>query len=149
MSHDSDKEQTEKEVFHEFLARSCCDIVEDSIVSGDHVKDEPDILCMTHSGETLGFELSGITDENLMKVQMRWEPKNGEYTRTSDPSRKIVSEKLKKVYGVFCPVHLLIYRNYVGTPDSMVVEQIRQTCKQTQHRFASIWYMGQELHRIE
>lgn len=149
MSHDSEKERHEKEVFREFVARSHCDVVEDSIMRGDHIKDEPDILCMTDSNEALAFELSGITDENLMKVQMRREPKNGEYTRTSDPVHEIVSEKLKKAYAVSCPVHLLIYRNYVGTPDSIIVEQVKQTCKQARHSFASIWYMGQELHRIE
>lgn len=149
MSHESEKKRHEKVVFCEFVTRSHCGVVEHSIVSGDHIKKEPDILCRTDSNNALGFELCGITDKNLMQVQKRWEPKNGEYIRTSDPVHKIVSEKLEKVYAVSCPVHLLIYRNYVGTPDSLIVEQVQQTCEKARHSFASIWYMGRELHRIE
>ncbi|ASF49064.1 hypothetical protein [Methylophaga nitratireducenticrescens] len=149
MSNDSEKKQHEVEVFREFVARSHYDIIADSIINGNHIMEEPDILCRTYNNEALAFELSGLTDENLMIVKKRWESKNAEYTRTSDPVYGIVSKKLTRVYAVSCPVHLLIYRNYLGTPDSMVVEQIKQTCKLIPHNFASIWYLGQEVHKIE
>jgi hypothetical protein len=148
VTHDAKKQKHESEVFFEFLSRSGIDVSKESVSSGDHLKGEPDILCKTQDGECLAYELSSITDENLIKVQMRHKPWNGEYVRTSDPTDAIVSEKLAKEYSVSCPVHLLIYRNYVGTPDSMVLAQVKETCSRKQHKFASIWYMSKDVHQI-
>lgn len=121
------------------------DIDHKTIKNGDAEKKEPDILCKFISGEWIGFELGRLTDPILRQAVNRWEPVNGEYIRTSDPSRQIAEKKLNKKYGVTFPVELLLYKEYpIITPDNVILPTIEPACH-IKHSYSRVWFMGKSI----
>lgn len=145
MNREAQKTLYEREVFGKFLNVSGVDIDRDSIQTGNPNKKEPDILCQYTSGKKVGFELGRLVDPNLMRTVNQWEPKNGEYIRTSDPSTFIAQKKIKKTYSVSFPVELLLYKELlIITPDDVILPSIRPACY-LKHQYHRVWYMGSSL----
>jgi len=81
-------------------------------------------------------------DEKLAVIANRWEPINGEFTWTSDPSKRITKNKLSKKYNVPFPVELLLYKEHpIITPDDVIIPTIKPVC-QIRHNYTRIWFMG-------
>jgi hypothetical protein len=143
MTRESKKAQLEREVFISFLERTGIGIVKDSIRGGVANRKEPDIVCTSFNGSEIGFELSRLTDPILASVRNRREPQNGEYVRLGGYDRKALSRKLRKIYSVY-PVELLLYRESIGTPDNILISQVRIQCR-CQHRYRKVWYISKSV----
>lgn len=118
------------------------EVSRNSIVNGSATQNEPDLLCEYTTGEKVGFELGRLIDPNLAQAVNRWEPKNGEYIRTNDPSGTIAKQKIKKIYSVSFPVELLLYKEYpIITPDNVILPTIRTVCRMN-HKYHKVWFMG-------
>lgn len=145
MNREAKKNIYERGVFLKFLEMANLDVDHETIKNGNADKDEPDILCKFISGEWVGFELGRITDPRLREAVNRWKPINGEYIRTSDPSRQIAKNKLGKKYGVAFPVELLLYKEYpIITPDNVILPTIEPEC-QIEHSYSRVWFMGNSI----
>ena len=94
MTREADKEDYETTVFNEFLDRSCISINRGCIRKGNPHDGEPDFICSHLDGVETGFELGRLLDPNLAQVELKWEPINGEYIRTSDPSEELARKSL-------------------------------------------------------
>jgi hypothetical protein len=89
-----------------------------------------------------GYELGRLVDPELAKAINRWEPRNAEYIRTSDPSAEIARRKIRKTYSVSFSVELLLYRaNSIITPDDVVIPTLSPVCN-VKHNYTRVWYMG-------
>ena len=142
MIREAQKTAYERGVFETFLDRARLDVNRGSILSGNPAIKEPDLLCEYTNGDKVGFELGRLTDPNLAQVVNRWEPRNGEYVRTSDPSGAIAKRKIKKTYSVPYPVELLLYKeNPIITPDNVILPTIRPVCHM-KHKYRRVWFMG-------
>ena len=64
-----EQEEEELKVFLEFVRRSGLPIDEKTIEHGDHNKDEPDIRCRVGEDGYVAFELKGICDEEMEKLE--------------------------------------------------------------------------------
>lgn len=145
MTRQAQKATYEREVFSSFLDRSGLDINRDSIHSGDPALQEPDLICDYTGGKKTGFELGRLIDPNLAKVVNRWEPRNAEYVRTSDPSAEIARKKIKKKYAVAFPVELLLYKEHpIITPDDVILPTIEPVCHMN-HKYSRVWFMGDSI----
>jgi hypothetical protein len=142
MNREEKKAKYEWNIFCEFLDRSKIHIDPNTVKKGDPIQREPDFLCSYDNGMRVGFELGRLIDPNLAKAINRWEPINGEYIRTSDPSRLIAKNKLRKKYLVAFPVELLLYKEYpIITPDNVLLPTIKPMC-QIKHNYFRVWFMG-------
>ncbi len=102
---------------------------------------EPDLLCVHIANGPIAFELVRITDPNIAKIQA---PGATAFS-TSDPSVRIVRDKLKKQYNTSHPIELLIYsEGQVITPDDVIISTIAPWFDAIAHRFRRIWFMGEK-----
>ena len=148
MTREAKKAAYEREVFEKFLDLTGLEISRNSIVNGNATQSEPDLLCEYTNGEKVGFELGRLIDPNLAQAVNRWEPKNGEYIRTSDPSGTIAQRKIKKIYTVSFPVELLLYKEYpIITPDNVIIPTIQPVCHM-KHKYHRVWFMGNSVVRL-
>ena len=142
MTREAQKAAYEREVFVRFLELAGLEVSRDSTVNGNATQNEPDLLCEYINGERVGFELGRLIDPNLAQAANRWEPRNGEYIRTSDPSGDIAQRKIKRTYSVSFPVELILYKeNPIITPENVILPTIRPLC-QMNHQYRRIWFMG-------
>jgi hypothetical protein len=145
MNREAYKSEYERAVFNDFLDRTGLNIDRTSIRSGNAMLNEPDLIYTCADGNYVGFELGRLTDPNLKRVVNRWEPINGEYVRTSDPSPEITRKKLEKTYLVTFPVHLLLYKeNPIITPDNIIILAIKPLCDHA-HSYSKVWFMGKTI----
>jgi hypothetical protein len=145
MNRETEKNIYERGIFLKFLEMANLDIDHETIKNGNANEDEPDILCKFISGEWVGFELGRLTDPRLREAVNRWNPINGEYIRTSDPSRQIAENKLSKKYGVTFPVELLLYKEHpIITPDNVILPTIEPVCH-INHSYSRVWFMGNSI----
>ena len=142
LTREQNKTEHEYQVLERFLDGSGIPINRASIMKGDPGKKEPDFICCYDDGENVGIELGRITDPNIAKTINRWKPINGEYVRTSDPSRELAKRKLRKQYNVPFSVELLFYKEYpIITPDNIILPALKSVCR-IKHCFARVWFMG-------
>jgi hypothetical protein len=145
MNREVEKNTYERGIFLKFLEMENLNIDHESIKNGNANEDEPDILCKFISGEWVGFELGRLTDPIIRKAVNRWEPINGEYIRTNDPSHKIAKKKLRKKYDVTFPVELLLYKEHpIITPDNVILPAIKPVCR-IKHNYSRVWFMGDSI----
>ena len=145
MSRETRKAEDERTVLGGFLERSGVQIDRASIRSGNAALNEPDLICMYVGGGDVGFELCRLTDPNLRRSVNRWEPVNGEYVRTCDPSAEIARRKLEKTYSVQFPVQLLLYKESpIITPDNIIILTIKPLCGR-RHGYTTVWFMGKNI----
>jgi len=142
MTREAKKAAYERVVFEKFLDLTGLEVSRNTVVNGNATQSEPDILCEYTNGDKVGFELGRLINPNLAQAVNQWEPKNGEYIRTSDRSGAIAKRKIKKIYSVSFPVELLLYKeNPIGTPDNVIIPTIRPVCYMN-HKYHRVWFMG-------
>ncbi|ADI29444.1 hypothetical protein [Methylotenera versatilis] len=106
---------------------------------------EPDLLC-THIEEgEIAFELVSLTDPLIAKVQAAGERARTDAFSTSDPSERIIRNKLHKTYKTnICRIELLIYTDgQIMTTDDEIIPTIQPWFDAIHHPFKRIWFMGQ------
>lgn len=105
---------------------------------------EPDLLCVHVTNGPIAFELVRITDPNIARIQAAGANASQIAFSTSDPSVRIVRDKLKKQYITSHPIELLIYsEGQVITPDDVIIPTIVPWFDAIAHRFRRVWFMGQ------
>lgn len=105
---------------------------------------EPDLLCVHASNGYIAFELVRITDPNIAKVQAAGAKATQTAFSTSDPSERIIKEKLRKSYITSHPIELLIYsEGQVITPDDVIIPTIAPWLDAISHPFKRVWFMGE------
>lgn len=106
---------------------------------------EPDLLCISSSGERVAFELVSLTDELIAKVMAAGSKARTEAFLTSDPSAKVVWNKLTRSYRTEANrIELLIYTDgRLVTPDDVILATIRPILDARDHPFSIVWFMGE------
>ena len=107
---------------------------------------EPDLLC-THAdlGE-IAFELVSLTDPLIAQVVAAGAKARIEAFVTSDPSVRIIRDKLHKVYTTSAKhIELLVYTDgRIITPDDAILPSITPWFDAVpQHPFTRTWFMGE------
>jgi len=140
MASEQAKGQTEVDVFLRFLELSQLKIDPDSIEKRS--PPEPDILC-THQPEgQVAFELVEMCDRLLAKSIAE---ASDRYLRTSDPSPRIVSKKLRRKYQTGAPIELLCYTaGRIVTPDNVILPAIEPYLKSWRNVFRRAWLLGRK-----
>jgi hypothetical protein len=106
---------------------------------------EPDLLCVHASYGAIAFELVSLTDPNIAEVQAAGEKARQDAFATSDPSQRIIRNKLKKKYTTTAKnIELLIYTNgQIITPDDSIIPTIVPWLDAVTHQFSYVWFMGE------
>lgn len=130
----------EIKVFLRFLQAVDLPITASSIEKRD--PPEPDIRCVHATDGAVAFELVEICDPNLAKaIAARSEA----YIRTSDPSARIISKKLRRKYTTNLPIELLCYTNgRVITPDNVIIPTVAPYLQSWRHVFRRAWLLGRK-----
>lgn len=106
---------------------------------------EPDLLCVHVANGPVAFELVRITDPNIAKIQGAGTNASQTAFSTSDPSMRIVIDKLKKQYTTTNAIELLIYsEGQVITPDDVIIPTIAPWFDAIAHPFRRVWFMGEK-----
>ncbi len=106
---------------------------------------EPDLLCIHATRGPVAFELVSLTDPSIAKIQAAGSKAWQEAFSTTDPSTRIVRNKLGKTYTSSARhIELLIYTDgQIITPDDMIVPTILPWFDAIAHSFSRIWFMGE------
>jgi hypothetical protein len=107
---------------------------------------EPDLLCFHIHNGLVAFELVSLTDPKIAKVQAAGSEAHEVAFFTSDPSERIVRNKLHKSYATSAShIELLIYTDgQVITPDDVIVPTIQPWFDAIDHPFKRIWFVGEQ-----
>lgn len=138
MNRETEKRENELKSFLKFADRIALPIDRSSVRSGDALLNQPDILCTESGGSLVGFELSRLTDPRLARMVNL--PVYDEYARLSGHSRTSLRKKLGKSYSV-PRVALLLYCENIGTPDNVLIPQVKNSCRQCKN-YERIWFMS-------
>ncbi len=134
------KGERELSVFLRFLEASHLPIDRDSVEKRS--PPEPDIRCEHQSEGAVAFELVELCDPNLAKSIAK---ASEDYLRTSDPSPKIISKKLRRKYKTDAPVELLCYTDgRIITPDNVILPTIKPYLRSWRHTFRRAWLLGRK-----
>lgn len=106
---------------------------------------EPDLLCLHQDGEEVAFELVSLTDPKIAKIKAAGEMAYQEAFSTSDPSERIVRNKLNRSYITNADhIELLIYTDgQIITTDDVIIPTILPLFDEISHPFREIWFMGE------
>lgn len=106
---------------------------------------EPDLLCVHASDGAIAFELVSLTDPTIAKVQAAGERARQNAFATSDPSQRIIRNKLHKKYTTSAKhIELLIYTDgQIVTPDDAIIPTIAPWLDAITHPFTCVWFMGE------
>ncbi|MDO8893400.1 MAG: hypothetical protein U1D41_01160 [Nitrosomonas sp.] len=138
MVSEHEKGEREVAVFKRFLETSHLPIDPSSIQKC--MPPHPDILCRHLTDGEVAFELVELCDPNLAKSIAKV---SEDYLRTSDPSSKIISKKLRREYNSAAPVELLCYTaGRILTPDNVILPTIKPYLRSWQHVFRRAWLLG-------
>ena len=106
---------------------------------------EPDLLCVHATDGPVAFELVSLTDPNIAKIQAAGPKASEDAFYTSDPSERIVRDKLSKKYTSSVErIELLIYTDgQIILPDDAIIPTILPLFDFLPHSFSRVWFMGQ------
>lgn len=106
---------------------------------------EPDLLCIHASDGPIAFELVSLTDPTIAQVQAVGQNACQDAFSTSDPSERIIRNKLRKKYTTSAKrIELLIYTNgQIITPDDAIISTICPWLEAVAHPFSCVWFMGE------
>ncbi len=137
------KQQNEQAAFARFVGRLGTQNVWASISS--RPEPEPDLLCIHETDGPIAFELVSLTDPVLAEVQAAGAKAFQNAFSTSDPSERIVRNKLHKTYSTNAHhIELLIYTDgQIITPDDAVIPTILPWFDAVSHPFKRVWFMGE------
>jgi hypothetical protein len=93
----------------------------------------------------VAFELVNLCDPELAKVVAAGPNARTGAFSTSDPSARIVKNKLGKTYDSQHPIELLIYADGpIITPDDVIIPTIRPILESADSTFRRVWFMGEK-----
>jgi len=147
MSAEVKKAAREARVFQAFIDMARLPISPQSVES--RRPPEPDILCCHRDEGRVAFELVEICDPAIAcKTRgMTWS--GVEYIRGSDPTRRILEDKVNKRYEAKYPIELLCYTaGSVVSPDAQILEGIRQAIVANTGQFRRIWLFADKCHLV-
>lgn len=106
---------------------------------------EPDLLCIHETDGLIAFELVGLTDPLIAKIQAAGANAYRGAFSTSDPSERIVRKKLHRCYKTGAGrIELLVYTDgQLVTADDVIVPTIMPWFDAIDHQFQRIWFMGE------
>jgi len=140
MASEQAKGQTEVATFLRFLELSQLAIDPDSVEKRS--PPEPDILCTHQSEGQIAFELVEMCDPLLAKSIAE---ASDRYLRTSDPSPRIISKKLRRKYQTDAPIELLCYTaGRIVTPDNVILPAIKPYLRSWRNVFRRAWLLGRK-----
>lgn len=149
---EAEKQMRERLVFQKFMM--ACDLTIDPNGIESRSPPEPDILYTSLNGEKIAFELTEMCSEEIAEAiskDLRKDLRSEDFTyvRTSDPSVRILTDKLSKTYASEYPIELLCYTNgRTVSPDSFVIERVRYLLRLDKGQFRRIWFWGKEVHLL-
>ena len=140
MTSEHTKGEHEMTVFRRFLEASQLPIDPNSVEKRS--PPEPDIHCRHMSEGAVAFELVELCDPNFAKSIAK---ASETYLRTSDPSPKIISKKLRRKYKSDAPIELLCYTaGRIITPDNVILPAIKPYLRSWRHTFRRAWLLGRK-----
>jgi len=106
---------------------------------------EPDLLCVHASDGAIAFELVSLTDPTIAQVQAAGPRARQDAFSTSDPSERIIRNKLRKKYTTTAKrIELLVYTDgQILTPDDVIIPTIFPWLDAATHPFSCVWFMGE------
>lgn len=105
---------------------------------------KPDLLCVHQDRGTVAFELVAITDPTIARVNAGYSDSGVADYCTSDPTERIIRNKLSREYESSFPVELLVYNDLLTiTPDEIIVEIAINLLRSEDHPFQKAWFMGE------
>jgi hypothetical protein len=137
------KQQNEQAMFARFIGRLGTRNEWTSVSS--RPEPEPDLLCI-HAGQgSIAFELVSLTDPVLAEIQAAGAKAYKNAFSTSDPSERIVRNKLHKAYSTNARhIELLMYTDgQIITPDDVVIPTVLPWFDAISHPFKRVWFMGE------
>ena len=108
MSTEKDQAEIELAIFRDFIRLGPLPIDSDS-VEKQTGESEPDISCIVLRDGAITFELVEVCDPNLAAMTSRRPVGESSALWTSDPTERIVRQKLRRHYNTCGPVELLCY----------------------------------------
>ena len=137
------KQESEQTAFAKFARRMEMESAWLSVSS--RPEPEPDLLCVHASDGSIAFELVSLTDPAIAQVQAAGPKSRQDAFSTSDPSERIIRNKLRKKYTTSAKrIELLVYMDgQIITPDDAIIPTIRPWLDATTHPFSCVWFMGQ------
>ena len=142
MRSEATKGLEETEVLCRFIERSQIPI--DPATIQKRSPPEPDLICNHLAEGTIAFELVNLCDPELAKVAAAGANTRTDAFSTSDPSARIVKNKLTKTYASAQPIDLLIYADGpLITPDDVIIPTIRPILDSSVSPFRKVWFMGE------
>jgi hypothetical protein len=107
---------------------------------------EPDLLCEHVREGLVAFELVRVVSGDLAAVLAGSGRMGMAAFSTSDPTTKIIRDKLHKRYVTEHPIELLIYReDLVITTDAGIIAAVVPWLDAIPHPFRRVWYMGERV----
>jgi len=141
MNADAEKAARERRVFQAFIQEAALPIYPESVQS--RCPPEPDILCCHRLEGWVAFELAEICDSDIARRIQARHRNEAEFIRGSDPSLRILKDKLKKTYKTEYPVELLCYTaGRVISPDAVILEGIRRATDMNKGQFRRFWLVA-------
>lgn len=110
MGTERQKAEVELAVFREFVSKAGISINPESI-SKPGTQSDPDIFCTLSSGEQVAYELVEICSPDIAATLSKIKCGGVAGSATSDPTEKILRQKLHKTYRTKLPIELLCYTN--------------------------------------
>jgi hypothetical protein len=137
-----EKGTEEIEVLRRFIGRSRFPIDPRSIEK--RVPPEPDLLCRHETDGIIAIELVNLCDPELAKVVAAGLNARTDAFSTSDPSARIIRNKLQKKYTTKFPIALLVYADGpIISPDDVIIPTIRPIFESLTSPFRQAWFMGE------
>jgi hypothetical protein len=138
------KAEVELAVFREFITKASIAVNMESI-SKLGAQSEPDIFCTLSSGEQVAYELVEICSSDIAATLSSL--KNGGVAGliTSDPTEKLMRQKLHKTYRTTRPIELLCYTNgRTVSPDEQILSEAQLWANAIDGPFRKVWLMGEK-----
>lgn len=146
MGTEQQKSEIELAVFSEFVNKAKIAVNPKSI-SKPGTESEPDIFCTFLSGEEVAYELVEICSTNIAATlaKLRNGDVNSAAFSTSDPTERLLQQKLHKFYKTLRPIELLCYTNgRTVSPDDQILAEAQGWANSIKGRFRKIWLLGEK-----
>ncbi|GAC1430165.1 MAG: hypothetical protein NVSMB6_29160 [Burkholderiaceae bacterium] len=137
------KQRNEQAAFAEFARRMGMESVWLNVSS--QPEPEPDLLCSHASDGLIAFELVSLTDPTIAQVQAAGLKARQDAFATSDPSERIIRNKLTRKYTTSANrIELLVYTDsQIITPDDAIIPTVLPLFEEVAHPFTRVWFMGE------
>lgn len=144
MGTEQQKAEVELAVFREFISKAGIDI-DPASVSKPGAQSEPDIFCTLSSGEQVAYELVEICARDIADTLSKIRNGGAAGLVTSDPTEKILRQKLHKTYRTILPIELLCYANgRVVSADNQIFSEAQLWANAIDGPFRKVWLLGEE-----